>query len=143
MNDAAFRNAIYRHFADTGVAPHRGDLDEWAGGAVAADAALQRLHEAHSVVLDADGSIRMALPFSALATEYRVIAGSESWWANCAWDSLAIPAALGIDAAIEASWSDTGEPVELAVHGGSLSHHDGFVHFTIPARHWWDDIVET
>ena len=26
---------------------------------------------------------------------------------------------------------------------GELTATDGYVHFTIPTRHWWDDIVET
>ncbi len=85
----------------------------------------------------------MALPFSAVPTDYRVVADDREWWANCAWDSLAIPAVLRIDATIDARWHDTGEPIELAVAGGTLTSTGGFIHFAIPARQWWDDIVET
>ena len=94
---------------------------------------------------DRDGEISMALPFAARPTGHRVLNGSRSWWANCAWDSLAIPAALHVDAEIEARWLDDDTPVDLRIEngrpGGEAS--DGFIHFTIPARHWWDDIVET
>ncbi len=143
MNDAALRHRIYRHFADTGDAPTLPTLAQWVGGEDETRHALCRLHDAHAVVLDERGAIRMALPFSAMPTAHEVVAADRSWYANCAWDSLAITAALDIDAAIEAEWFDTAEPVDLAVSDGRLSHTDGFIHFAIPARHWWDDIVET
>ncbi len=142
-HDAALRFQIYRTFAAEGRAPTPAELAAWSGSDTAAHAALRRLHQAHAIVLDDAGEIRMALPFSAVPTQHRVVSGDRSWWANCAWDSLAIPAALGIDATIEATWLDTGEPVELAVVAGELNHTDGFVHFAIAARHWWDDIGET
>ena len=136
MPDLALRHRIYQTLAGTGRAPTRADIGD--------DAALRELHEAHMVVLDDDGEIAMALPFANRPTEHRVVAGERSWWANCAWDSLAIPAALALDAAIEARWIDTGEPVDLAVrHGRLVGDTARFVHFQVPARHWWDDIVET
>ncbi len=143
MDDATLRHRIYRTLADTGAAPTRADLEAWAGVGDAAGAALQRLHDAHAIVLDDSGAIRMALPFSAVPTGYRVAGAGGRWWANCAWDSLAIPAALSIDARIEAAWWDTGEPVDLTVNGDRVLGESGFVHFLIPAKHWWDDIVET
>ena len=85
----------------------------------------------------------MALPFSAVPTPYVVSHSGRRWVANCAWDALAIPAALDLDVTIEAPWLDQPGSVDLAVVDGRLSHTDGYVHFTIPARRWWDDIVET
>ena len=143
VDDHRFRHEIYTTFAKTGAAPSPAQLADWAGGPSAAAAALRRLHGAHALVLDEAGAIRMALPFSAIATDHAVAAGGQRWWANCAWDALAIPVALGIDAQIEAHWLDSGEPVDLAVVGGEPSSGEGFVHFAIPARRWWDDIVET
>lgn len=86
----------------------------------------------------------MALPFSAVPTDYRVESGSRSWWANCAWDALAIPRLLGLDDAVV---RDLGDPVRrarvLAVESGALVDTHGFVHFCVPAARWWDDIVFT
>ena len=115
------------------------------GGPEAAAEHLQRLEDRHFVVLGPDGEISMALPFAARPTGHRVLNGSRSWWANCAWDSLAIPAALHVDAEIEARWLDDDTPVDLRIENGRPAGEasDGFIHFTIPARHWWDDIVET
>lgn len=143
MDDLRFRTEIYKTFAATGEAPSTARLAEWAGGPSAAESALRRLHEAHALVLDKSGAIRMALPFSAVATDHEVVGGDQAWWANCAWDALAIPTALGLDARIEARWLDSGEPVALDIVDGEPTSLDGFVHFAFPARRWWDDIVET
>jgi hypothetical protein len=137
------RRLIYRHLADTGAAPTTIMLERWAGGPATASRLLGELQQRHAVVVDDSGRIRMALPFSGVATEHRVVAGKRSWFANCAWDALAIPVALGIDSVIESPYLDDGRPVQLAVVHGELTPAEGFVHFAIPARHWWDDIVQT
>ena len=106
-------------------------------------AALDRLHDAHAIVVDS-GSIRMAIPFSAVATDH-VVRDDEGtqWWGNCAWDARAIPVVVGCDATIESVWSDTGDPVEMAVSDGDLEAPPGVVHWAVPAARWWDDIVFT
>lgn len=142
MIDWGLGREVYDRLAATGAAPSRTELDASLGVDVA-DRALRELHDAHQLVLGDDGEIRMALPFSAVPTTHRVVADSGSWWANCAWDALAIPAALGVDAVVEATWLDTDETVDLALVAGELSSLDGSVHFVVPARRWWDDIVET
>ena len=144
MDDLDLRDEIYRCCAERGGPPTVHEVAELTGGVDEARTALRRLHDAHMAVLGADGEIRMALPFAARPTEHRVVTDDgRSWWANCAWDALAIPVAMGIDARIEATWLDTGEPVDLSIEGGRPSRPDGFVHVEIPARAWWDDIVET
>ena len=145
MDELNLRRHVYRTLADTGLAPTADEIAELVGGPEAAAEHLQRLEDRHFVVLGPDGEINMALPFAAQPTGHRVLDGSQRWWANCAWDSLAIPAALGIDAEIEARWLDDDTPVDLRIENGRPAGEasDGFIHFTIPARHWWDDIVET
>ena len=77
------------------------------------------MHAAHQVVLDRDGSIRMALPLPAIPTDHVVRSGDRHWFANCAWDSLTIPAALGVDAEIEALWLGDGDPVDRTATTGT------------------------
>ena len=89
------------------------------------------------------GEIRMALPFAAEPTNWRVTTEVGAWWANCAWDSLAILAALHSDGHVESSWSDTDAPVHLDVVRGRLDDADGYICFPLPASQWWDDIVFT
>ena len=141
------RYVVYRHFIDTGTAPTRQTLSEVTGDLETTDQLLSELHERHMLVLDdrptRRGEIRMALPFAAEPTHFRVTTDEGSWWANCAWDSLAVLAALHGDGLIRSSWSDTGEPFELGVVGGELERTDGFISFPLPASRWWDDIVFT
>lgn len=107
--------------------------------------ALRRLHDAHALVLQPGGDgVLMAHPLSAVATDYHVLVAGVSLYANCAWDSLGIPAMLGQDARIEARHPLSGDILCYSVEGGRLcSQGDFLVHFAHPFRHWYDDIVET
>ena len=141
----ALRALIYRTTFETGEVPTREALSHTAGADL--DAQLERLHDAHMIVLDdrphRTGEIRMALPFAAEPTDFRVTANGRGWWANCAWDSLAVVAAIHQDATIESRWADTGEPLVLNITNQQLSSTEGSIYFRIPAARWWDDIVET
>jgi hypothetical protein len=141
--DLRIRNHLYASFVRDGSAA---SVSEAAEALQLLDAnvsdAYRRLHDAHAVVLQPDGTeIRMLNPFAAVATTHSVQAGGRSWFANCAWDALGIPAALHTDAAIESSCPDCGERLELEVRDGELVRGaDLLVHFVVPARRWWDDI---
>ena len=140
----AVRFVVYDALATTGAAPPRSRLEAIAGGSTRLDAALRALHDAHALVLNEDGSIRMALPFSAIPTDHEVVAtDGRRWWANCAWDALAIPSLVGRDAQITSRWLDDGSPLTLTVTAEGTQPDRGLVHFLVPACRWWDDIVET
>ena len=105
--------------------------------------ALQRLHAAHALVLqESSGEILMAHPLSAVPTDYRVTVDGLCLFANCAWDSLGIPAMLGGDARIEALHPLNGDQMHYAIVDGELQGA-GLVHFARSFRHWYDDIVDT
>jgi hypothetical protein len=141
--DLRIRNHAYASFVRDGTAASVSDA------AAALDlretevaAAYRRLHEAHALVLQpGTTTVRMLNPFSAVETPHRVEAAGRSWFANCAWDALGIPAALHADAKIESACPDCGEPLTLEVRDGELTDGgDLLVHFVVPARRWWDDI---
>jgi hypothetical protein len=135
--DLALRGRVYGLFVELGRAP---TLDELGGD----EDGLQRLHEAHAVVLEADRpAIRMASPFSAVETPYRVQAGGRWWYANCVWDAFGIPAAMGVDGHVSTSCPDCGERLEVDVVAQRPVPDDLVAHLLVPARHWWDDIVFT
>jgi len=145
-SDWDIRLFIYETLADGGRAPSAETLALQFGiSTSAARNALQRLHDAHALVLRPGSSdILMANPLSALPTDYRVLLGDTALYANCAWDALGIPAMLGADARIEARHPLTGARLELAVVGGGLSGCSEYlVHFALPFRQWYDDIVDT
>ena len=101
--DLELRNRTYGLFVRLGRAP---TSDEVAGdlGMSREDvrAGWRRLHEEHALVLEpSTGEIRMANPFSAIPTAFRVQAGGRWWYGNCAWDAFGIPAAPHVDGHIE------------------------------------------
>jgi hypothetical protein len=142
-HDLSVRNHVYRRFVELGRAPTFRELAaELALPDVAA--VMRRLHDAHAIVLEEDRArIRMANPFSALPTPYRVRARDRWWYANCAWDAFGILAALTVDGHVSSSCADCAEPIEITVTGGTPVDDDHVVHVNVPAAHWWDDIVFT
>ena len=143
--DVALRISTYAMFVELGRAPTASDLAE----RLDRDrndvlAGWRRLHEAHALVLDQHtDEIRMANPFSAVPTAYRVHADGRSWFANCAWDAFGIPAALHVDGHIETSCPYCAEPIAVEVNERRPSDEGLVFHCLVPAGHWWDDIVFT
>ena len=143
--DLRLRELTYELFIELGRAP---TADEVASAAASTQADVQcgwrRLHDAHALVLNvAATEIRMANPFSAVPTAYRVYAGERWWYENCAWDAFGVCAALHVDGRIETSCPDCGEPLAVEVCDQRPSDHSLLFHCLVPAAHWWDDIVFT
>jgi len=125
---------------ELGRAPAPGEV----GDPVEVVAAWRRLHDAHALVLDAGADeLRMANPFSAVPTAYRVRAGGRWWYANCAWDAIGICAALRVDGRIETTCPDCGEPIAVEVRDERPDDESLLFHCLVPAREWWNDIVFT
>jgi hypothetical protein len=144
-SDVALRNLTYTQFVEVGRAPAAEELAQSAGRSVGeVEAGWRRLHEAHALVLEPGTTrIRMANPFSAVATAYRVHAASRWWYANCAWDALGICAALHSDGRVETSCGDCGEPMAVEVRDERPDNETLLFHCLVPAARWWDDIVFT
>jgi hypothetical protein len=144
-DDLELRRTTYRMFVELGQAPSVEETAALPGlDAAGVRAGWQRLHEAHALVLDAaSGAIRMANPFSAIPTAYRVRAGGREWYANCAWDAIGICAALDVDGEIETACPECGDPIGLEVRERRPSDTTLLFHCLVPAAHWWDDIVFT
>ncbi len=105
--------------------------------------AFRRLADAHIVVLQRDrDEILMAMPFSAVPTPFVVESGGMRAYANCMWDALGIPAMLHADATITTSCHDCGTAATLVVEDEQV-RDSGVVHFALPVRQWWNDVVFT
>jgi len=143
--DLSLRNTTYTLFVRLGRAPGPAEVGEVLR-IPSADvrAGWQRLHGHRALVLDdATGEIRMASPFSAVPTPFRVDAAGRSWFANCAWDAFGICAALGVDGRIETACPDCGEAMTVEVHEAEPDDTSLVFHCLVPAAHWWDEIVFT
>ena len=139
--DIAIRNETYLRFAATGRAPTPADLAESRGvGEATVVAAWRRLHDAHALVLDDSGAIRMLNPFSAVPTPFRVVADGRSWYANCGWDAFGVGSALHVDSVIDAECGDCQEPLEIRVRDGRPERDDLLWHVLVPAAEFWSDI---
>jgi hypothetical protein len=143
--DRDLRNDTYAAFVELGRAPSGAEMAVRAG--TTRDelvAAWRRLDAGHALVLEATtDEIRMANPFSAVPTPYRVRAGGRSWFANCAWDAFGICAALDVDGHIETTCPDCGQPIGVDVGDRQPDDTSLVFHCLVPAARWWDDIVYT
>ena len=141
--DREVRRYVYEHTIGEGLPP---SVAEAVAGLSRPEpevrAAFRRLSDAHVLVLQQGGDeILMANPFSAVPTPFLVRAGGRSYYGNCVWDALGIPAMLQADADVEASCGCCGRAMRLRVAAGALAEAAGVAHFALPAARWWDDIV--
>lgn len=139
------RHFVYQHFADV---THPPSVDETALhfniSVEEAGEYYKELNNRHQFFLDPNTSnVRMAWPFSAIPTAFKVRANGKTYYANCAWDMLGIPAALHADAVIEAKCTENNESVQLEVQGGKVTNSNLLVHFPLSFSRWYDDLVFT
>jgi Alkylmercury lyase len=147
--DLRLRNITYRLFAELGRAPTPQEVADAAG--LHPDLVLagwRRLHDVHALVLQpGDDAIRMANPFSAVPTPFRVLASGRWWYANCAWDAFGICAALACGGRIETTCPECDDPIVIDVvdarPDATPENETVLFHSLVPAANWWDDIVFT
>src|SRR5512138_3385246 len=111
------RAFVYQHLADTTRPPRVEETAErFALTHEQAASAYEALHQRHAFFLQpGTHQILIANPFSGVETSFKVHADAKTYFANCAWDSLGIPAALHVDAQIEAECAQSGEAIHLTV----------------------------
>jgi hypothetical protein len=139
------RAFIYRHFAETtrppqveATASHFDLTDEEAASA------YEELSKRHALFLEpGTHHIQMAWPFSGVETPFKVYVNDKTYFANCAWDSLGIPAALHAEAQIEATCAQSGDPIHITVSGQKVEDSSVLVHFLIPFKSWYNDLPFT
>jgi hypothetical protein len=143
--DLQLRAAIYRHFAERARPPALPDMCRVMRTPPAeVKAGYQRLYARRMLVLMPDGeSIRMAPPFSGIPTQHIVRARGKEYFANCAWDSFGIPAALHEEAEVLSRCEQSKEPLRLRLGADGPPPSSWIFHVAVPAAHWWRDIVYT
>jgi len=106
-------------------------------------ASLTRLSESHAFMTQENGELWRAAPFSCIPTAFPVKVGKKSWFGNCIWDALGIPASLYKDAKIGAACGCCNSDMPVEIRGGKLRAGEGIIHIAVPARHWYRDVVFT
>lgn len=145
MNNASLHAAIIAFFLERQRAPSVSELAaHFRCDQVQARAALKALADYHGVVLHpGSDEIWVAHPFSAAPTTCVVRSGARAWWGNCAWCSLGLAHLAGGTATIETRLGAIGEPVTVRIEHGNILDTDFVVHFPIPMRNAWDNVIYT
>jgi hypothetical protein len=134
-----------KHIIETGHAPNIKKLAELAGLPEQQTAeALKQLAAMHGVILVPNSLEIWSLhPFALLPTRHWVTtqqgSNQSGWWANCAWCSLAIGAALNTDVQISTGDGAEGAPLTFTIQQGRSSRPELLMHFPQPPTRWWDN----
>jgi hypothetical protein len=104
---------------------------------------LARLSVSHAFMLQENGELWRVAPFSAVPTAFPVRVGKRSWFANCIWDPLGIPALLRQGAVIQASCGCCNYEMPIEVKRGKLLCRRGIIQISVPARDWYRDVAFT
>ncbi len=106
--------------------------------------ALFDLQDEHGVVLHPNRpKIWVIHPFSLAPTNFVVKSAKGIWWGNCAWCSLGIAALVKDDVSITTSLGAHGEQVIVHIKDGEIQEKDLFIHFPIPMKDAWDNVIYT
>jgi hypothetical protein len=142
--DRRLRLFVYRQMIRTGKCPSVADIAKsLKAPAKSIRATLARLSERHAFMQQEDGELWRVAPFSAIPTPFPVTVGRRSWFGNCIWDALGIPAMLGKDARIGASCGCCNLAMPIEIHAGKLRAGPGIIHIAVPAREWYKDVAFT
>ena len=143
--DQLFRHTIFQHFIQHGVAPRAEDFAAQLGQSTEdVQAALKRIEDTHGLVLaPTTHNIWMMHPFSAVPTHHIVHTDERDYWANCGWDLLGVPVVVGSDSISHVNCEHCDDQIEIAIRGDDLVVGDAVVHFTVPARRFWDNVGYT
>ncbi|KHK61548.1 alkylmercury lyase family protein [Pseudomonas frederiksbergensis] len=145
MNDANLHEAIISSFLQHQRPPKVLELAKrFNCKEEEARIALRTLADNHGVVLHPNSDeIWIAHPFSAAPTTCVVTSGDRKWWGNCAWCSLGVVHLAGGSAIIETRLGAIDDQVTIEIENGELLDTDYVVHFPIPMKQAWDNVIYT
>ncbi|UCH65419.1 MAG: hypothetical protein JSW63_12575 [Ignavibacterium sp.] len=136
---------IIKHIIEKGYAPDIETLSNIMNSDVKeVGTALFDLQDEHGVVLHPNQpKIWVIHPFALAPTNFIVKSSKGLWWGNCAWCSLGIAALLKDDASITTNLGAHGEQVIIHIKGGEVQEKDLYIHFPIPMKYAWDNVIYT
>jgi hypothetical protein len=106
--------------------------------------ALKSLQDDHGVVLHPQSpKIWVIHPFSLAPTNFLVSCGDGEWWGNCAWCSLGVAALLNRNVTITTALGANDRQVSIHIQDGQIVENNYYVHFPVPMRHAWDNVIYT
>src|SRR3989475_6385802 len=145
------RKYIYELFEEHATAPVLEQIMRKFGldRASAFNALVDLQSARHIALLPGTQRILMAFPFSSIVTPFkvRIARKDKDYFANCAWDAVAIHIAVGKEQWIDSYCHHCAEDItihlkdQMMVSDGSQSQ--ALIYLALPASKWWENIVLT
>ncbi|HSF54807.1 MAG TPA: alkylmercury lyase family protein [Algoriphagus sp.] len=105
---------------------------------------LYDLQEYHGVVLHPNQpKVWVIHPFSLAPTNFYVKTKKGEWWGNCAWCSLGVAALLNDDVKITTRIGGETKQIEINILNGEIQEKNYYIHFPIPMKNAWDNVIYT
>lgn len=145
ITNSSLHYIIIKCIIEKGFAPSIADLavtfevsiDEVING-------LYELEEYHGVVLHPNHpKIWVIHPFSLAPTNFYVTTKNKEWWGNCAWCSLGIAALLKEDVKITTRVGGETKQIEINILDGVIQEKNLWIHFPVPMKQAWDNVIYT
>jgi len=100
----------------------------------------------HILLIPGTQRILMANPFSAVSTPFKVYVGGSRYYANCAWDTVALHVMLEKEARIASFCHHCADSIEITMSGGEVkasSPPSPVIFLSTPVANWYDNLINT
>lgn len=136
---------IIREIIQNGFAPSVQDLsDIFQADQQQIIKGLNDLQEYHGVVLHPHEPKNWVIhPFSLAPTNFYLKSKKGEWWGNCAWCSLGVAALLKDDVKITTTIGAETKQIEINIIDGEIQEKNYCIHFPIPMKNAWDNVIYT
>lgn len=136
--DSHVRGELTRAIAELGYAPTNDELARRVGGSVGTvEAALDRLHASHSLLLHPHRRTPWVVhPFALSPGSCWVQAAKRGWWANCLYCGMGIAAAIREDVSIHTRIGGEAEEIVVNIVDGVPIETDLLFHLSTPVQEW-------
>ena len=145
ITNSTLHYTLIKKIIEEGYAPTNQTLAEHFG--VNETEVIQALHELqdyHGVVLHPnEPKVWVIHPFSLAPTNFYIKSAKGQWWGNCAWCSLGVAALLETDLTISTTIGAEGTPITIHIKNGEIIETNLFIHFPIPMKNAWDNVIYT
>ncbi len=145
ITNSILHHSIIRKIIENGFAPSVEDLSEILhADKEEVEQGLYNLQEDHGVVLHPNQpKIWVIHPFSLAPTNFYVKSKAGEWWGNCAWCSLGIAALIHDNVKITTTIGAGTKQIEINIIEGEIQEKNYCIHFPIPMKNAWDNVIYT
>jgi hypothetical protein len=142
------RKYVFDHFFEDTTAPTLEEVMQRFGLSRNQASSVFRELEADHHILLVPGTQRilMANPYSAVTTPFRVRIGDKRYFANCAWDTVALHVMLEEDAVVESFCHHCAEPIRITLKRGKVKLSKPsfpIIFLSMPVARWYENLVNT